>query len=143
MCEAFLKHAQKTPDGTLGKSLIFAVNQQHATDLTKMLNEIRPESAITLTCRIHDSSVLAEDFRDGRRKEPIAVSVDMLSTGYNRRDLLNVVLMRPIFSPTEYPNQRTRGAVIHLQGGHSIRFRCLFPAQEQKRKNQRQRSQGK
>lgn len=109
MCEAFLKHAQKKPDGTLGKSLIFAVNQQHATNLTKMLNELRPESAITITSRIPDSSDLAKDFRDGRRKEPIAVSVDMLSTGYNCRDLLNVVLMRPIFSPTEYIQIKGRG----------------------------------
>src|SRR6185503_3549272 len=91
------------------KSLIFAVNQQHATNLTKMLNEITPESAITITSRIPDSSDLAKDFRDGRRKEPIAVSVDMLSTGYNCRDLLNVVLMRPIFSPTEYIQIKGRG----------------------------------
>ena len=109
MCEAFFKHAQKKPDGSLGKSLIFAVNQQHATNLTKMLNEIRPESAITITSRIPDSSDLAKGFRDGRRKEPIAVSVDMLSTGYNCRDLLNVVLMRPIFSPTEYIQIKGRG----------------------------------
>jgi len=35
--------------------------------------------------------------------------VDMLSTGYNCRDLLNVVLMRPIFSPTEYIQIKGRG----------------------------------
>jgi hypothetical protein len=33
----------------------------------------------------------------------------MLSTGYNCRDLLNVVLMRPIFSPTEYIQIKGRG----------------------------------
>lgn len=33
----------------------------------------------------------------------------MLSTGYNCRDLLNVVLMRPIFSPTEYVQIKGRG----------------------------------
>jgi Type I site-specific restriction-modification system, R (restriction) subunit and related helicases len=35
--------------------------------------------------------------------------LDMLSTGYNCRDLLNVVLMRPIFSPTEYIQIKGRG----------------------------------
>jgi type I restriction enzyme, R subunit len=113
MCEAFLKHAQKQPDGSLGKSIIFAVNQTHATSLTKILNTIRPESAITITSRIPDASDLAKDFRDGRRKEPIAVSVDMLSTGYNCRDLLNVVLMRPIFSPTEYIQIKGRGTRLY------------------------------
>ena len=109
MCKAFLENAQKAPDGKLGKSIIFAVNQKHATELTKILNGLQPESAITITSRIPESSTLAKDFRDGKRKEPIAVSVDMLSTGYNCRDLLNVVLMRPIFSPTEYIQIKGRG----------------------------------
>jgi type I restriction enzyme R subunit len=109
MCEAFLKQAQKTPDGKLGKSIIFAVKQTHATELTKILNELQPESAVTITSRIPEASGIAKDFRDGKRKEPIAVSVDMLSTGYNCRDLLNVVLMRPVFSPTDYIQIKGRG----------------------------------
>jgi type I restriction enzyme R subunit len=109
MCKAFLENAQNAPEGTLGRSIIFAVNQRHATELTKILNGLQPESAITITSRIPESSVLAKDFRDGKRKEPIAVSVDMLSTGYNCRPLLNVVLMRPIFSPTEYIQIKGRG----------------------------------
>lgn len=109
MCEAFLENAQKTPDGKLGKSIIFAVKQTHATELTKILNELQPESAVTITSRIPEASEIAKDFRDGKRKEPIAVSVDMLSTGYNCRDLLNVVLMRPVFSPTDYIQIKGRG----------------------------------
>lgn len=109
MCQAFFKHAQRDPAGALGKSIIFAVNQTHATNITRMLNELQPESAVTITSRIPEASVIAKDFRDGKRKEPIAVSVDMLSTGYNCRDLLNVVLMRPIFSPTEYIQIKGRG----------------------------------
>ena len=31
MCEAFLKEAQRDPSGKLGKSIVFAVNQTHAT----------------------------------------------------------------------------------------------------------------
>lgn len=109
MCQAFLENAQKSPDGKLGRSIIFAVNQRHATELTKILNSLQPESAITITSRIPEASAMAKDFRDGKRKEPIAVSVDMLSTGYNCRPLLNVVLMRPIFSPTEYIQIKGRG----------------------------------
>ena len=36
MCEAFLEQAQKDPTGEIGKSIIFAVNQTHATELTKI-----------------------------------------------------------------------------------------------------------
>lgn len=109
MCEAFLREAQRDPTGEIGKSIIFAVNQIHATTLTKILNEIRPGIALTITSRIPEASSLAKEFRDGKRLERIAVSVDMLSTGYNCRDLLNIVLMRPIFSPTEYIQIKGRG----------------------------------
>ncbi len=108
MCDAFLREAQRDPTGEIGKSIVFAVNQTHATALTKVLNEMKPGIALTITSRIPDASSLSKDFRDARRPERIAVSVDMLSTGYNCRDLLNVVLMRPIFSPTEY---------IQIKGG--------------------------
>jgi type I restriction enzyme R subunit len=109
MCEAFLKEAQRDPAGNIGKSLVFAVNQNHATELTKVFNGLQPGIAVTITSRIDDASSIAKEFRDGKRTERIAVSVDMLSTGYNCRDLLNIGLMRPIFSPTEYIQIKGRG----------------------------------
>jgi len=109
MCEAFLREAQRDPNGALGKSLVFAVNQTHATALTKIFNELQPNLAVTITSRIKDASAIAKEFRDNKRPERIAVSVDMLSTGYNCRDLLNIGLMRPIFSPTEYIQIKGRG----------------------------------
>jgi len=109
MCEAFLKEAKRDPAGQLGKSIVFAVNQTHATTLTKLFNELQPGIALTITSRIPEASSLAKEFRDGKRSERIAVSVDMLSTGYNCRDLLNIGLMRPIFSPTEYIQIKGRG----------------------------------
>jgi len=113
MCEEFLKHAQREPNGKIGKSIIFAVNQTHATNITKILNEMQPELAVTITSRVQDASDISKEFRDGKRKERVAVSVDMLSTGYNCRDLLNVVLMRPIFSPTEYIQIKGRGTRLY------------------------------
>lgn len=109
MCQSFLKHAQRDPSGEIGKSIIFAVNQTHATNLTKILNKVQPGLAVTITSRIPDAASISKEFRDGKRSERVAVSVDMLSTGYNCRDLLNVVLMRPIFSPTEYIQIKGRG----------------------------------
>ena len=109
MCEAFLKEAQPDPAGKLGKSIVFAVNQKHATELTKIFNALQPGIAVTITSRIKDASSIAKEFRDGKRTERIAISVDMLSTGYNCRDVLNIGLMRPIFSPTEYIQIKGRG----------------------------------
>jgi type I restriction enzyme R subunit len=109
MCDAFLKEAQRDPAGNIGKSLVFAVNQDHATALTKIFNGLQPGIAVTITSRVDDASSIAKEFRDGKRTERIAVSVDMLSTGYNCRDLLNIALMRPIFSPTEYIQIKGRG----------------------------------
>ncbi len=80
MCDAFLREAQRDPTGETGKSIVFAVNQTHATAITKVLNEMRPGIALTITSRIPDAASLAKEFRDGRRSERIAVSVDMLST---------------------------------------------------------------
>ncbi len=120
MCESFLKNAQKAPDDTLGKSIIFAVNQTHATEVTKILNRLRPGLAVTITSRVKDAADIAKAFRDGKRTERVAVSVDMLSTGYNCRDLLNVVLMRPIFSPTEYIQIKGRGTRLYtFKIGHT------------------------
>jgi type I restriction enzyme R subunit len=128
MCEAFLKHAQQSPDGKLGKSIVFAVNQNHATALTKILNGLQPDLAITITSRIPDASAIAKDFRDGKRKERVAVSVDMLSTGYNCRDLLNIALMRPVFSPTEYIQIKGRGTrrFAFRIGNTEYEKKCFF-----------------
>ena len=81
---------------------------------------MQPESAVTITSRIKDASSIAKEFRDGKRKEQIAVSVDMLSTGYNCRDVLNIGLMRPIFSPTDYIQIKGRGTRLYtFKIGHT------------------------
>jgi type I restriction enzyme R subunit len=120
MCENFVKEAQRDPTGAIGKSIVFAVNQTHATNLTKIFNDLKPGLAVTITSRIPEASSIAKEFRDGKRSERIAVSVDMLSTGYNCRDLLNIGLLRPIFSPTEYIQIKGRGTrLFTFEIGHT------------------------
>jgi|CXWL01.1.fsa_nt_gi type I restriction enzyme R subunit len=127
MCEAFLKEAQKDPAGAIGKSIVFAVNQTHATNLTKIFNELQPGIALTITSRIPDAASFAKEFRDGKRAERIAVSVDMLSTGYNCRDLLNIGLFRPVFSPTEYIQIKGRGTRLYkFMVGHTAYEKSCF-----------------
>ena len=50
----------------------------------------------------------------------------MLSTGYNCRDILNIGLLRPIFSPTEY---------IQIKGRGTRRFTFKFGNTEYEKKN--------
>jgi len=118
ICEEFLKYALKTPDGSIGKSIIFAVSQNHAAALAKILNELEPESngkfAAVITSRVKGASDIAKAFRRDDNYWPrVAVTVDMLSTGYNCQELLNIVLARPIASPTTYIQIKGRGTRLY------------------------------
>lgn len=110
----FLEYAEKTPDGEIGKSIIFAVNQKHATELEKILNALKPEYhgrfAATITSRVQAAHELARDFKNIDKKLPrVAVSVDMLTTGFDAPEVQNIVLARPVFEPTLYQQIKGRG----------------------------------
>jgi type I restriction enzyme R subunit len=114
ICEQFLQNALKSPDGAIGKSIIFAVSQNHAIALAKELNRLTPEHngkfAEVITSRVKDASGLAKQFRKDENFYPkIAVSVDMLTTGFDCPEVLNIVLARPIASPTTYIQIKGRG----------------------------------
>lgn len=114
ICEQFLQNALKTPDGSIGKSIIFAVSQNHALAIAKELNKLTPEHngkfAEVITSRVKGASDLAKQFRKDENHYPrIAVSVDMLTTGFDCPEVLNIVLARPIASPTTYIQIKGRG----------------------------------
>ncbi len=114
ICNEFLKYALKTPNGTFGKTIVFAVSQNHAAALAKVLNSFVPEAngrfAQVITSNVQGASEFAKAFRKDENYWPrVAVSVEMLSTGYDCPELLNVVLARPIASPTNYIQIKGRG----------------------------------
>lgn len=114
ICAEFLKYALKTPDGSIGKTIVFAVSQNHAAALAKELNTLTPDAngrfAQVITSNVKGASGLAKTFRKDENYWPrVAVSVDMLSTGYDCPELLNIVLARPIASPTNYIQIKGRG----------------------------------
>lgn len=118
MCKQFLENALKAPDGSIGKTIIFAVSQNHALAIEKILNELSPEHngkfAATITSRVKNASDLAKQFRKSDNYYPrIAVSVDMLSTGFDCPECLNIVLARPIMSPIAYIQIKGRGTRTH------------------------------
>src|SRR3990167_8509351 len=114
ICQQFLQNALKTPDGAVGKSIIFAVSQNHAVAIARELNRLTPEHngkfAEVITSRVTGASDLAKQFRKDENFYPrIAVSVDMLTTGFDCPEVLNIVLARPISSPTTYIQIKGRG----------------------------------
>ncbi len=114
MMREFLDYADRLPNGEVGKSLIFAVSQNHATALSKIINQLTPEYngrfAEVVTSRIPEAHEIARDFADIENKLPrVAVTVDMLATGFDAPEVQNIVLARAIFDPTTYQQIKGRG----------------------------------
>ncbi len=131
-CKTFLENALCDPiTGEIGKSLIFCVSQKHASKITQILNKFadvlwpgkyNSDFAIQVTCNIPDAQQFTRNFSNNNLsgttrflesypscKTRVCVTVGMMTTGYDCRDLLNLCLMRPIFSPTDFIQMKGRG----------------------------------
>ena len=114
MMREFLDFADRAPNGEIGKSLIFAVSQDHAVALTKILNQMMPEYngrfAEVITSRVKGAHDIAKDFADTENQlTRVGVTVDMLATGFDAPEVQNVVLARPVYDPTAYQQIKGRG----------------------------------
>ncbi|MFM6451188.1 MAG: DEAD/DEAH box helicase family protein [Planktothrix sp.] len=95
-----------------GKTIVFALSQHHAARLARYLNELHPElkgkyaEVITSVVANADELICKFKYEDYPQ---IAVSVDMLNTGFNCREVLHLVMCRPIRSPILYQQIRGRG----------------------------------
>lgn len=95
-----------------GKGIVFAITKHHAARLAEYLNALHPEHkgayAAVITSDIPDADEVIRRFK--RETYPmIAVTVGMLDTGFDCRELLHVVLARPVRSPILYQQIRGRG----------------------------------
>jgi len=131
-CKTFLENAYKDPiSGEIGKSIVFCVSQNHAAKITQILNEFaekmfpgkyQSDFAMQVTSWIPDAQQLTINFTNNRlggkgnfhdlyqtSKTRVCVTVGMMTTGYDCPDILNVCLMRPIFSPTDFIQIKGRG----------------------------------
>lgn len=135
-CETFLKHALPDPvSGEVGKSIVFCVSQHHASKITQLLNEMadvmfpgkyQSDFAVQVTSWIPNAQQFAinfannnlsghanfiESYRTGKTR--VCVTVGMMTTGYDCPDILNLALMRPVFSPTDFIQIKGRGTRRH------------------------------
>lgn len=131
-CKTFMTHALKDPlTQEIGKTVIFCVSQSHASKITQILNKLAHEifpnkyqsdfaeqvtsgvtSAQQMTVQFSNNNLNGTTkFEDGysSSKTRVCVTVGMMTTGYDCQDLLNIVLMRPIFSPSDFVQMKGRG----------------------------------
>ena len=101
-------------DGQLpGKSIVFARNIDHARLLAELFDEMYPQFAGKFCRVIHSKEPRAEDLID-QFKEPngdlrIAISVDMLDTGIDVPEVVNLVFAKPVKSKVKFWQMIGRG----------------------------------
>lgn len=99
-------------DPGAGKAIVFAITKHHAARLAQYLNELHPELkgryAEVITSDVADADALIQRFK--RETYPmVAVSVGMLDTGFDCREVLHLVMCRRVRSPILYQQMRGRG----------------------------------
>ena len=138
-CESFMANALRDPiSNEIGKTIIFAVSQKHAAKLANILNEIahtmfpgkyQSDFAMQVTSNVPTAQQMTINFANNNlggsgnfiadyksSKTRVCVTVGMMTTGYDCTDILNLCLMRPIFSPTEFVQIKGRGTRKHNFG---------------------------
>lgn len=134
-CKTFIENALKDPiNGEIGKSIIFCVSQSHASKITQILNEIamklwsdkyNSDFAVQVTSNVQNAQQFTVNFAnnnlcgntrwlDGYKssKARVCVTVGMMTTGYDCQDILNLCMLRPIFSPTDFVQIKGRGTRV-------------------------------
>ena len=96
---------------TIGKTIIFAYNHKHADLIVKHINKHHPHDDDW--CQLVDNYVnyadsLVEKFKHDP-KFRIAVSVDMLDTGIDVPEILNLVFFKPVRSRIKFIQMIGRG----------------------------------
>jgi type I restriction enzyme R subunit len=135
-CKVFLENALRDPvSGEIGKSIVFAVSQNHAAKLAQIFNEMadrmypgkyRSDFAVQVTSSVPGAQQFTINFANNNllgsgnfisayktSKARVCVSVGMMTTGYDCTDILNLGLFRPIFSPTDFIQIKGRGTRKH------------------------------
>lgn len=97
----------------LGKTIIFAKNSPHARAIVKRFNDRYPEYGGDFIKQIDYSinyvDTLIDDFSDRNKMPQIAVSVDMLDTGIDIPEILNLVFFKKVRSKSKFWQMIGRG----------------------------------
>ena len=135
-CKTFLENALRDPiSDEVGKSIIFAVSQNHAARLAQVFNvmadiifpgKYQSDFAVQVTSQVDGAQQFTINFANNNlsgaanvldayrtSKTRVCVTVGMMTTGYDCTDILNLGMFRPIFSPTDFVQIKGRGTRQH------------------------------
>ena len=98
----------------LGKTIMFARNHKHAQFISEVFDKNYPKYAGHFASLIHNkvkyAQNLIEDFCSPEKKFPvIAISVDMMDTGIDAPDVVNLVFFKPVRSKAKFNQMIGRG----------------------------------
>lgn len=97
----------------LGKTIIFAKNQDHADFIYERFNHQYPmyggKFARVISHRVEHAQRLIDAFSDPASEPHIAITVDMLDTGIDVPEVVNLLFFKPVFSKTKFWQMIGRG----------------------------------
>ena len=97
----------------LGKTIIFAENKKHAQFIVDCFDEMYPEYhghfARRIVCDDSYAETLIADFKNPDKDPVIAVSVDMMDTGIDVPECVNLVFFKKVRSKTKFWQMIGRG----------------------------------
>ena len=96
----------------LGKTIIFAKNHNHAEKILEVFNKeypYLPDYARVIDNRITYAQSAIDEFADPKKMPQIAISVDMLDTGIDVPEILNLVFFKKVMSKAKFWQMIGRG----------------------------------
>lgn len=113
MLEDLLQHGKKTRDGKLGKTIIFAKNSLQAKAIAFIFQRLHPEYGPdfirALDVRTPGLAEAIHAFSQPESQPTIAISVDILDTGFDMPSVLNLVFFRKVHSLSKFSQMLGRG----------------------------------
>ena len=112
--EHVMTYGEKVASGDrLGKTIVFAKNNDHADFIEQRFNENYPQYkgqfARVITYKTEYAQSLIDDFSQKDKDPHIAISVDMLDTGIDVPEVLNLVFFKQVHSKTKFWQMIGRG----------------------------------
>ncbi len=96
----------------IGKTIIFAKNHNHAEKIYEIFGKEYPHLtgyAKVIDNRINYAQAAIDDFSDPKKLPQIAISVDMLDTGIDVPEVLNLVFFKKVMSKAKFWQMIGRG----------------------------------
>lgn len=129
--DEYFRIEEERPQPHPRKTIMFAVSEKQATILERLFNKLLPDAACLriaqqtnrspaevrqsfaqkITCYSNNGN--PKPIVDRFKFDPlpvVAVSVDMLDTGYDHKEVENLVMLRPTTSAIKYAQMRGRGS---------------------------------